>query len=521
MRKIIVRIFNLVFLVAAAMSIVSFLTKPLVSLKVSVSIPATQITSMIPAEEETPSKSHIYREDPAPAEDYDLAELLTEENLQKAGIDDLALTFDISITPDNAKTYFDLQNNYSILAKAVDEFIANFIDDAYQYFSDIMVAVTKIVAKEVISDQVKDQIKDQLEKSGADGDAENIFATSGCEEKVDQLVDKVVDKFAEGNVPISDLAATITDDEECGVKGILTSLKESNVPGFEEVDVNMVKAEDIQGPMTDALKAVPGLVEERTKLDADGNPILDADGNEVKELIVTDITTALITIIENASGIASDTASESEEKIENGEVVEEEKPDTMEHPEKPEVPEEPAEKSVRAIMRDESAPAETSKEEELKEKVTKFIKSLIPFDIDNIDYSAGGVMPYVLLGVILLGIFPWALFAVLTIIRTIRKRKCWTKPWIIFVLGFAQLILGVVITLVFKYGTPMIMKFAGSAIPAEYEPLLGGLNVAFQTAAFVPSIIYLAMIPVTIVYMIFAHGVKKEFKQFKRDKKAA
>ena len=511
MRKIIVRIFNLVFLVAAAMSIVSFLTKPLVSLKVSVSIPATQVTSMIPAEEETPSKSHIYREDPAPADDYDLAELLTEENLQKAGIDDLALTFDINITPDNAKTYFDLQNNYSILAKAVDEFIANFIDDAYQYFSDIMVAVTKIVAKEVISDQVKDQIRDQLEKSGAGGDAENIFATSGCEEKVDQLVDKVVDKFAEGNVPISDLAATITDDEQCGVKGILTSLKESNVPGFEEVDVNMVKAEDIQGPMTDALKAVPGLVEERTKLDANGNPVLDADGNEVKELIVTDITTALITIIENASGIASDTASEGGEKIENSEVSDE----------KQENLEEPAKKSVRTIMRDESAPAETSKEEELKEKVTKFIKSLIPFDIDNIDYSAGGVMPYILLGVILLGIFPWALFALVTVIRTIRKKKCWTKPWIVFALGFVQLILGVVITLVFKYGTPMIMKFAGSAIPAEYEPLLGGLNVAFQTAAFVPSIIYLAMIPVTIVYMIFAHGVKKEFKQFKRDKKAA
>ncbi len=518
MRKILVRIFNLVFLVAAAMSIVAFLTKPLVTLQVSVSIPATQIASMIPAEEEeTPAKNYIMREESS-EDEFSLSDLLTEENLASAGAGDLTLSFDIHVSPDNIKTYFDLENNYVILEKAVDEFLTKFIEDAYTYVSEIMVIVTKIVAKDVITDQVKQQIKDQLAKSGTAGDENEIFASSGCEEKVDKLVDKVVDEFAEGNVPIADLAATITDDEECGVKGILTSLKESNVPGFEDIDVNTVKAEDIQGPMTEALQSVPGLVEERTKLDANGNPVYDADGNEVKELIVTDIATALITIIENANKIGNETQSSGDPKADTTEVDQGE--DSLHIIDSEPTGEEPKEetKALR-IMRDEPGASETSKEEELKQKVTEFIKGLIPFDINNIDYSAGGIMPYVLLGVILLGIFPWALFAVFTIIRTIRKKKCWTKPWIVFVFACTQLVFGVIITLVFKFGTPLIMQVAGEQIPAEAQGLLAGLNVVFKTAAFVPSIIYLSMIPVSIVYLIIAHKVKKDFKQDKKDKK--
>ena len=504
MRKIIVRIFNLVFLVAAAMSIVSFLTRPLVSLQVSVSIPATQITNMMSGDSGS-SKSHAMRDDPA---DFDITEVLTEENLKKEGIENLDFTFDISVTPENAKTYFDLENNYKIIAKSVEEFMEKFIDDAYVYIKEIMLIATKLVAKDVISEQVKDQI------SQHNSDPDGVFASTGCEEKVDKLVDKVIDEFAEGNVPISELAATITDDEECGVKNIVQTLKDANVEGFQDVNVDDITPDQIQEAMESALTSVPGLTEERPVLDADGNPVLDADGNPVTQIVVTDIATALITILDNINGATDNGSGDEHINSEEEKPVEEEKPENLE---------EPTEQLIKKVMRDETTPAtDPSKEEELKQKVTEFIKGLIPFDIENPDiFSLNGIMPYVLLGVILLGIFPWALFAVLTIIRTIRKKKCWTKPWVVFFFGFTQLIFGIGLTLVFKFGTPLVMQYAGAAIPAEYASMLGGLNVAFQTAAFIPSIIYLAMIPVTIVYMIFAHGVKKEFKQFKKDKKLA
>ena len=48
-----------------------------------------------------------------------------------------------------------------------------------------------------------------------------------------------------------------------------------------------------------------------------------------------------------------------------------------------------------------------------------------------------------------------------------------------------------------------------------------GIDINFQMSCFYASIVYIAMIPLTIVYMIFAHGVKKEFKIYKKSKKFA
>lgn len=527
MRKIIIRIFNVLFLVAAAMSIVSFLTKPLVELNVSVSIPATQVVEMIGNKEETPKA--IKRDggaEPTNTEDYDLAELLTVENLEKAGLSDVELKFNINVTPDSIGSYFDTKNNYEMLESAIDEFLVGFIDYACNYFSQILEGVTKIVAKEVISQQVIDQIKEH------NPNAEQIFADTGCEEKVDKLVDKVVDKFEEGNVPVSELAATITDDEECGVKAIVSSLKEANVEGFQDVNVDDITPDQIQEALQGALTAVPGLTEERPVLDEFGNQVVDADGNPVVEIYVTDITSALMAILDQAAGGlggGDSSSSESEGKIDVVEGEGEEKPIEEEKPE-PIIEEGEGGKLEcvrRLVLRDDADPTpdpaveEPSKEEQLRQKVTEFIKGLIPFDIENIDYSAGGIMPWILLGVIVLGILPWALFAVITIIRTIRRKKCWTKPWIVFTFAFTQLIFGIGITLVFKFATPLIMQFAGAAIPAEFAALLPGLSVSFKTAAYISSIIYLAMIPLTIVYMILCHKVKKEFKQEKRNKKLA
>lgn len=523
MRKIIIRIFNVLFLVAAAMSIVSFLTKPLVELNVSVSIPATQVVEMIGSKEETPKA--IKRDGGSGIEDYELADLLTVENLEQAGLSDLELKFDINVTPDSIGSYFDTKNSYMMLESAIDEFLVGFIDYACDYFSQILKGVTKIVAKEVISQQVIDQIKEH------NPNAEQVFADTGCEEKVDQLVDTVLDKFEEGNVPVSELAATITDDEECGVKAIVSSLKEANVEGFQDVNVDDITPDQIQEALESALTTVPGLTEEKPVLDEFGNQVVDADGNPVVEVCVTDINSALMAILDLAAsglGGGDSSSSEPEEKIDVIEGEGEEKP--IEEEPEPIIEEGEGGKLEcvrRLALRDDADPTpdpateEPSKEEQLRQKVTEFIKGLIPFDIENIDYSAGGIMPWILLGVIALGILPWALFAIVTIIRTFRRRKCWTKPWIVFTFAFTQLIFGIVITLIFKYATPLIMQFAGAAIPAEYAALLPGLSVSFKTAAYISSIIYLAMIPLTIVYMILCRKVKKEFKQEKRNKKLA
>lgn len=153
-------------------------------------------------------------------------------------------------------------------------------------------------------------------------------------------------------------------------------------------------------------------------------------------------------------------------------------------------------------------------QEELEAAIKEYLYKLLPLDsIYSFTETADQYSTYVVLGVIGLMVFPWALFALVTLIRTLRKKKVWTKPWIVFVFAFLQVIFGVVLTYGTKYAMPLISKY----VPQVGQVLEDtGLGVMIKTGCLIPSFIYLGFIPFTIVYICFAHRLKVEYKLEKR-----
>ena len=152
--------------------------------------------------------------------------------------------------------------------------------------------------------------------------------------------------------------------------------------------------------------------------------------------------------------------------------------------------------------------SQTSKEK-LAELLKEYLLKIIPLDkINDVTQKLDPYANYVCLGIIGLFAFPWVLFGLVTLIRTLRRRKIWTKPWIVFVFAFIQVFLGLVLTYGMKYFLPL---FEG-VIPEAARQYLAGLSIDIRTGCLAASFIYLAFIPLTIVYIIIAHRLKKEYK---------
>lgn len=176
---------------------------------------------------------------------------------------------------------------------------------------------------------------------------------------------------------------------------------------------------------------------------------------------------------------------------------------------------------------------EQSSEDQLNQMVSDFIKSFLKkADLDklnvNLDEMIGmaNVTTYAMIAIVALVAFPWALFVLITFFRTLRPKKCWTKTWVVFFFAFLQIIFGAAITLGIQYGLPLAMpmvKDALGSIPeaATYVDVLDGLTLSIQTICYIPSLVYLAMIPYTIFYLCFSVGVKRQFKREKREAREA
>lgn len=172
----------------------------------------------------------------------------------------------------------------------------------------------------------------------------------------------------------------------------------------------------------------------------------------------------------------------------------------------------------KAIIRT-RAETQTS-EDALNEKIKDFVLEKIPLDtVSEFTGKFADKVPLILLGVIVLFALPWAWFALVTLFRTLRKRKFWTRPGIVFFWAFPQLILGIGLLLVGKYGVPFAVKMFGDKVEMikEYGD---ALSLNLKTGVLIPSYIYLGMIPFTIFYKIIAHPVKREYKINKKLRKA-
>ena len=168
----------------------------------------------------------------------------------------------------------------------------------------------------------------------------------------------------------------------------------------------------------------------------------------------------------------------------------------------------------KAHLRLEGEEESKSSQEELEEALKEYIYKMLPLDnIYKVTEQADQYSTYVALGLIGLCVFPWALFALVTFIRTLRRKKCWTKPWIVFFFAFFQLIFGLVLTYGLKYALPIVKEHVPQV--AEYIDQLG-LSVGMKFGVLIPSFIYAGMIVLTIPYIIIAHRLKVEYKLEKR-----
>ena len=162
----------------------------------------------------------------------------------------------------------------------------------------------------------------------------------------------------------------------------------------------------------------------------------------------------------------------------------------------------------RALVREGSTLTTAKSEAELREAVRAFILSKIPLEaIVNLNTQFGQYVPYVLLGIIILFCLPWGWFALISLIRTFRKRKCWTRPGIIIFGAFIQLILGIVVTYGLKYAIPMV----GNLVP-QAKPYLDLFSIDLRFGCLIASFVYLGVFVMSIVYWIIARRVKVEYR---------
>ena len=157
----------------------------------------------------------------------------------------------------------------------------------------------------------------------------------------------------------------------------------------------------------------------------------------------------------------------------------------------------------------------TKSEQELRAAIKEFVLTFIPLEqLDQVSVQFGTYVPFVLLGIIAFFALPWVWFAFITIIRTLRKKKVWTRPWIVIFWAFPQVLLGLVITHGTKYAIPFLAEKI--EIVKTYAQ---NFNLNIETGCLIPSYVYLFILGFSIVYAIFKHPVKVEYKQEKRIRK--
>lgn len=466
MRKILVRIFNLVFLAFAAISIIFYFTKPIVDISVEIPMPTQLIYDTIKGNEKDETPTKLLKEKEDSGEDpEDILKNVTKEDLDEC-LGDKKFTINLSIPLSIAEDLKDAESCKSFLLSTINQLVDDNIEDLTNGLKQLIKKVGGKIASSTISDNIKAQMESII---GSGEEAQQQFEELGIAEDVDEIVNEIFEMMdSEEGTTVDELGDVIAEK----ATEIANKLANNGYEEFEGADA--FNTTEIKQEMEKELKEA-GLVDENGK-------ILNMD----------EALAMLLDLIP---------------------ISEEETP--------------ASEENTASHFRSIRLSTEPEDEEDLDAKVKNLISSLIDkIDLESENLQtvykiAGDYGKYIpLLSVVMAA--PWALFALVTIIRTIRRRKCWTKPWIVFFFAFLQLILGVGIYAATKFALPAISDTLVSNTSAGgIGEIISGGTLLIKTGCFVSSILYLVMIPLTIAYMIVAHKVKKEFKQYKKEKKLA
>lgn len=169
----------------------------------------------------------------------------------------------------------------------------------------------------------------------------------------------------------------------------------------------------------------------------------------------------------------------------------------------------------KAIIRAEEPKLDSEKESKsLSETLRDYLYNLIPSNISEKAGTVGEKAPFILLALIAIFALPWLWFAIVTVLRTIRRDKFWTRPMIILFWGLPQMIFGIGLT----YGTKYLFSFLAQKIAALQE-YANSFNFDIRTGCLIPSFVYLAFVAMTVVYWIIRRPIKIQYKMEKYARK--
>ena len=165
----------------------------------------------------------------------------------------------------------------------------------------------------------------------------------------------------------------------------------------------------------------------------------------------------------------------------------------------------------RAIVREEAQEAPSEEEaNDLTSTLRDYLYNLIPQNISEKSGQVGEKAPYILLAVIALFALPWAWFILVTLLRTLRKRKCWTRLGIIIWGALLQVILGILLT----YGTKYLWPYIAERVEA-LKDYANSINFDLRTGCLIPSFIWLGFAITAIPYWLLRRPLKYQAKQYK------
>ena len=395
-------------------------------------------------------------------------------------------------------------------APVVDEDKVNkIVDDVYALFdSNEETSVADLT--NLIVGKKYDLVPKESQPTGKIADSEtNYYVKSETNEN------EYVKVVAEGEEEFNPDVDYYTLNKDDGVVGVLSDLQSKNAAGFENIDYDSIDTKDIENAMVDALQTMPGLtsssykvVEEQLdneKIQNGKYYIHTGEGEEdddytlatnyedgtvyyTKEVIINNPDQALISLIGLMLGVQNEN-------------------------------EGPAD-----VMRSPLRASEDNAQAEIDKEVQTLIKMFINSDrIEELaDKTVNQITPLVFTGIFALFVFPWALFGLVTFIRTLRRRKCWTKLWIITVLAFYQLILGAGVTLGVRFGLSKLVDLVAGSLTgkvAAVANILHTCSLKVEFGCLMASYSYIGILLSGIIYLIITRGVKRDYKLNKKANK--
>lgn len=439
--KIVVKIFNVIYLVFAAVAITCFCTMPYISINGGYALQGEQIAQVLPPEiEQYLSKQEI-------KDIIDAREVKVNLNLEVP-----------------AKLVFSFNDKAAIedtIQGMIDKTVNDTITELQPTIHDLAEAIAKKTANKLIYSAIVDYV-DQF-KNPELTDTGAILVDAGINDGyITNFTNEIYDQLTNEGATMQNINAVVSAHAVDVVDKLVNS---------EAIDPD--DAEDMKKQMDEELaKNLEDSFKEYGICDEEGN--------------ITDIDAAINTLL---ISLLDSMIKEGDEESED--------PETKAF-------------VVRASEQDVN---------DTQTELTKKIRILINQYVDQFglpQYVADYGL-YILFVTIFL-MLPWAILAIFAFIRILRPKKCWVKTWYVFTFASIQLFLGVVLTLATSFFLPNIINLlpAGS----EFVDVLNSLSLVIKTSSFVPSIFYLIMIPMGIVYAVFRHKVKKQYKADKAARKA-